>query len=368
MPNKHIDERFMAVAIRLAQRHIGLTAENPSVGAIIVKNDIIVGRGVTAKSGRPHAEVIALAEAGEAAKGATAYVTLEPCSHYGKTPPCADALIKAGIIRVVIAIKDPDNRVAGRGIEILKQAGICVVCGILASEAFKTLSAYLIGKQLNRPEVTLKMAISADKAIGRKGQGIVKISNEISHFRSHIMRAENQAILVGIGTVLDDDPDLTCRLTGLEDRSPIRIILDSQLQIPLDSKLVLSVKKAPLWVISTSITDIAKRDILLKAGVIIIEMPLQNNYFSISELLNLLFVRGIKSILVEGGAKTALLFLKSGYVDRLILFQSQIVMGKHNIPAPNFLDFLNDFRLLQSCYYCHDYYQEWRRKTSCLLV
>ncbi len=257
------DERFMAAAIRLAERHVGLTGENPSVGALIVRNDddvgaFIVGYGVTAIDGRPHAEVQALRMAGSLAYGATAYVTLEPCSHYGKTSPCVNALIDSGISRVVIALTDLDKRVNGRGIALLRTAGIEVVEGILAKEAFEALCTHWCIKKMQRCSVTFKMAISADNGVGKKGQGGIKISGMMSHNHTHILRAQNNAILVGLGTILADDPQLNCRLPGMEGRSPIRIVLDVDLSIPLDAKVVQTATKIPTWVICDR--NLAKKD------------------------------------------------------------------------------------------------------------
>ncbi|MCR4268122.1 bifunctional diaminohydroxyphosphoribosylaminopyrimidine deaminase/5-amino-6-(5-phosphoribosylamino)uracil reductase RibD, partial [Nitratireductor sp. ZSWI3] len=236
-----VDRRFMAAAIRLSRRHLGLTGTNPSVATLIVRDDgagpRIVGRGVTAIGGRPHAETEALAEAGVAARGATAYVTLEPCAHHGRTPPCANALAVAGVARVVGAAADPDPRVSGKGYAILRDAGIEVVEGVLAEEAADLMRGYLTRSEKKRPEVTLKLAISADGMIGRQGQGQVAITGEVSRRQVHMMRAESDAILVGIGTALADGPALTCRLPGLERRSPLRIVLDRDLRLPPTSTL-----------------------------------------------------------------------------------------------------------------------------------
>ena len=237
-----IDRRFMAAAIRLSRSHEGLTSTNPSVATLIVRDDgagpVIVGRGVTAIGGRPHAEPQALDEAGALARGATAYVTLEPCAHHGRTPPCANALVAAGVARVVGAASDPDPRVSGKGYAILRAAGIAVVENVLADEAADLMAAYLIRSSKKRAEVTLKLALSRDGMIGRKGAGQVAITGEIARRQVQLMRARSDAILVGIGTALADDPLLTVRLPGLEARSPARIVLDRQCRLPLSSKLV----------------------------------------------------------------------------------------------------------------------------------
>lgn len=244
------DERFMAAALRLARRNLGLTSTNPSVGCIIVNKGTIVGRAVTAPGGRPHAETQALAEAGEKARGATAYVALEPCSHHGKTPPCADALIASGVGRVVVSILDPDERVAGRGVVMLRGAGIDVDIGTLHEEGGRVLEAYLMRQRKKRPHVTLKLAVSADGMIGRRGEGQVRISGAVSRAQVQVLRAETDAILVGIGTAIADDPELTVRMPGLEERSPVRIVLDRRLDLPLESKLVRTARDVPLIVVT----------------------------------------------------------------------------------------------------------------------
>ena len=244
------DERFMAAAIRLSRHHTGQTSTNPSVGCIIVKDGVILASAVTAIGGRPHAETQALALAGEAARGATAYVTLEPCSHYGKTPPCANALVAAGVARVVVCLHDPDPRVSGRGLSILREAGITVDTGVLEEEGRKALRAYLMRQIKARPYVTLKLAVSGDGMIGRTGSGQVAITGPVSRAQVHVLRAEMDAILVGIGTAIADDPELTVRLPGLEDRSPIRIVLDRHLRLPLSSKLVKTARDVPVIVVA----------------------------------------------------------------------------------------------------------------------
>jgi diaminohydroxyphosphoribosylaminopyrimidine deaminase / 5-amino-6-(5-phosphoribosylamino)uracil reductase len=242
------DERFMAAAIRLSRHHTGQTSTNPSVGCLIVKDGVVLSSAVTAVGGRPHAETQALALAGEAARGATAYVTLEPCSHYGRTPPCANALVAAGIARVVVCLNDPDPRVSGRGLSILRDAGITVDTGVLEDEGRKALRGYLMRQTKARPHVTLKLAVSKDGMIGRQGAGQVAITGPLSRAQVHVLRAEMDAILVGIGTAIADDPELNVRLPGLEDRSPIRIVLDRHLRLPLTSKLVKTARDVPVIV------------------------------------------------------------------------------------------------------------------------
>ena len=333
------DERFMAEAIRLSLTHLGLTSTNPSVGCLIVREGVVIGRGVTALGGRPHAEPQALADAGKAARGATAYVTLEPCSHYGKTPPCAEALIAYGVGRVVISVTDPDQRVSGRGITMLREAGIEVDTGVLEQEGRRSLTGYLMRQTRNRPYVTLKLAVSADGMIGRTGKGQVRITGDLARAEVQMLRAKSDAILVGIGTAIADDPELTCRLPGLEDRSPLRIVIDEDLQLPLGSKLVKTARQYPVIAVAghqspfddnTDSAFIGRRAALDAAGVEV----LQSNSGEPGELLEALGTRGISSLLVEGGAKTARRFLDADLVDRILLFQGPADIGEGGIESP----------------------------------
>ena len=242
------DERFMARAIEVSLRHQGQTLTNPSVGCVLVKDGQIIAEAVTAIGGRPHAERQALELAGEAARGATAYVTLEPCSHWGKTPPCANALVEYGVARVVVAVDDPDERVSGRGYQILRDAGIVVETGLLRAEAQRALAGYLTRQVKKRPHVILKLAVSADGMIGRQGEGQIAITGPESRHAVHQLRARCDCILVGIRTAIADDPELTVRIAGLENRSPVRIVLDRQFELPLTSKLVRSAREVPVVV------------------------------------------------------------------------------------------------------------------------
>ncbi|NKN38076.1 bifunctional diaminohydroxyphosphoribosylaminopyrimidine deaminase/5-amino-6-(5-phosphoribosylamino)uracil reductase RibD [Agrobacterium sp. a22-2] len=328
------DRRYMAAAIRLSLTHLGQTSTNPSVGCIIVKDGRIVGRGVTALSGRPHAETQALADAGEQARGATAYVTLEPCSHHGRTPPCANALVEAGITRVVVAVTDPDPRVSGRGLKILEDSGIEVTTGVLEQPARRALAYYLSRQTKKRPYVILKLAVSADGMIGRAGAGQVRITGDQSRAAVQSLRAETDAILVGIGTALADDPELTVRIPGLESRSPVRIVLDRSLELSLTSRLVRTARDVPV-VIATSSARLARgthyderRTALQSEGVEVIEVG------SLTDLLMTLALRGVSSLLVEGGAGVASAFLDAGLVDRILLFQGPGKIGTDGIASP----------------------------------
>jgi diaminohydroxyphosphoribosylaminopyrimidine deaminase/5-amino-6-(5-phosphoribosylamino)uracil reductase len=354
------DRRFMAAAIRLSRSHLGLTSTNPSVGTLIVSDGVIIGRGVTALGGRPHAETQALAEAGKAARGATAYVTLEPCAHHGRTPPCANALVTAGIARVVGAAADPDDRVSGRGYAILREAGIEVIEGVMAAEAADLMAGYLIRSSKKRPEVTLKLAVSADGMIGRKGAGQIGVTGGISRAQVHLMRAQADAILVGVGTVEADDPELNCRLPGLEDRSPLRIVIDPQARLPMMSKLALSARSMPLFVAAGPDAKPVRRSSLEMLGVTFLATEMHEGRIALPELLEDLAGKGITTVLVEGGAATARAFLDDGMVDRIALFQGSNPIGEGGVASPLTFDNVPEgFRLVRDARYGLDQYREW---------
>lgn len=365
MTQSEDDHRFMRAAIRLSTQHLGLTFTNPSVGALVVQkiknSSVIVGRGVTAPGGRPHAEKIALSEAGSAARGATAYVTLEPCSHYGQTPPCALALIEAKIARVVIALQDPDQRVSGQGIKLLRDAGIEVIIGVEEFYARTTLNGYLTFKTMMRPEITVKMALSQDNGIGKFCRGAVKITNQTSHNQVHILRAQTDAIMVGINTVLADDPLLTCRLPGLEHRSPIRIVIDPALRLPVGSRLVSSATKAPLWVFTHVQFDSDKKQLLEQKHVLVLPLPMLNEKVDLLSLAKQLRTRNITTLLVEGGAKTVEYLIAQNLVDRLQIFSSGHAIGEFKVNAPQFESLKQCYVHLRHENLDGDMYDEWMR-------
>jgi len=335
------DRRLMMAAIAYARRNLGRTWPNPSVGALVVRFDggvpRVVGRGVTVAGGRgkPHAERQALAEAGELARGATLYVTLEPCSHYGTTPPCVEAIIAAGIARVVTAEADPDSRVAGRGHAILDEAGISVTAGVLADAAERGLAGHFTRMRRGRPFVTCKLAVSADDQIGRADEGRVAITGADAHGRVHVMRAEHDAILVGIRTALADDPDLTVRLPGMQDRSPVRIIFDSRARLPLDSRLVATAREVPVWLVATESAPRHRIEGLRGAGVDMLIVPAgADGRLDPHHALATIAWKGITSILLEGGATLAGEFLARDLVDELALFRSNRHIGADGVAAP----------------------------------
>lgn len=319
----------MGAALGLARRGLGRTWPNPSVGCVIVgADDRVVGRGHTQPGGRPHAEVEALAQAGEKARGATAYVTLEPCAHHGKTPPCADALVAAGIKRCVIATGDPDPRVAGGGTAILKAAGIEILEGVLEEEARELNAGFFARIELGRPLVTLKLATSLDGKIATLAGESKWITGPAVRGLGHQLRASHDAILVGSGTALADDPELTCRLPGLEDRSPIRIVLDSRLRLPLDSKLATDQSRHPTWLVTGADHASAKLAPYREAGLTLLQLPTgTSGRIDLPAVLATLGERGLTRLLVEGGANLATSLLAADLVDRLAWFQAPMVIG-----------------------------------------
>ncbi|WP_150523472.1 bifunctional diaminohydroxyphosphoribosylaminopyrimidine deaminase/5-amino-6-(5-phosphoribosylamino)uracil reductase RibD [Roseibium sediminis] len=338
-----LDLRFMAAVERYARRGLGEVWPNPPVGALVVSRneagaEIVVGRGRTSKPGGPHAEVHALRMAGEQAKGATCYVTLEPCSHYGRTPPCAVALVEAGVKRVVIGMRDPNPRVAGRGIKMLEEAGLEVTVGVHEAACQELYSGFTMRITRHRPKVLLKIAVSKDGFIGREGAGQVLISNPLSMRHVHGFRSTYDAIMVGIGTALADDPMLNCRLPGMAGRSPVRVIIDSKARLPLNSKLVQSVAEVPVWVICANTAPAARVDALAKAGVHVIRVPVGNEGIEPSVIVSALSTRGITRLMVEGGARIATAFLKAELIDDMCIVTGDVEVGEGGIPVLNGLN------------------------------
>lgn len=321
-----LDRRFMAAAIRLARRNLGATGPNPSVGAICVATTedgpVVVGRGVTAPGGRPHAEPQALAQAGCRARGSTLYVTLEPCSHWGKSPPCADAIIAAGVARVVVALDDPDPRVSGAGYDKLRAAGIVVVRGVSAAEARDGLAGFLSRVERKRPRVLLKLAVSADGHVGRRGVANFPITGPAARARAQLMRVEADAIAVGIGTATIDDPALTVRLEGLERRSPIRVVFDARLALSPTSRLVGGAREVPTLVVTAEDVHPTLGVELTALGVRILPVAGRDGRIDLAAALRALASEGVNTLMLEGGAALAEAFLATDLVDRLALFRS----------------------------------------------
>ena len=296
----------MDVALRLGRRALGTTAENPNVGCVIVKDGRLLGVGWTQPGGRPHAETEALGMAGNKARGATAYVTLEPCAHHGKTGPCAEALVSAGIARVVTAIEDPDPRVSGGGHAILARAGVAFESGLGADEARRDMAGFLTRITKKRPQVILKMAFSADGKIAAGAGQRTAISGEEARAYVHMLRAQSNAILVGMGTVRADDPELTCRLPGLRNRSPQPFVMSRHGNLP-------------------PISHLAKRGAEVLRG-------------SVQQVLEDLALRGINRLMVEGGARVARSFLEAGLVDEFHLIRSAVTLGPDGVDGLAGLD------------------------------
>ena len=325
------DARYMALAFTLGRRGLGNTWPNPAVGAVIVKDGVILGRGWTQPGGRPHAEVEALRQAKKAAQGATMYVTLEPCSHQGKTPPCADALIKAGIARVVSALEDPNPEVAGKGHARLREKGITVDVGLGAEEARRVHAGHIMRVTNGRPFVTLKLAVSADGKAGLAGRKPAAITGDAAWVRVFQMRAAHDAILVGIGTVLSDNPQLTCRLPGMFERSPVRVVLDATLKLPLATSVVATVRDTPTWVFTSSKPSAIAEEILQQKGCKVFRVGDVDGQLDLAEVLKVLAEQGITRLMVEGGPKIAGAIAAAGLVDELALLHGEKNIGADGI-------------------------------------
>lgn len=330
---KALDRRFMQLALALGRRGLGRTAPNPAVGAVIVKDGIVVGRGWTQPGGRPHAEPEALARAGEAARGATLYVTLEPCSHVGKSPPCADAIIAAGIARVVSAIEDPNPQVAGQGHAKLRAAGIVVDVGTCADEAARDHAGHFRRVRDGRPHVILKLAVSPDDKIGAAGGKPVAITGEATRARVHLLRAQCDAVMIGIGTARADDPLLTCRLPGMAKRSPVRIVLDRALRLPGDGQLVHSAREVPLWVMTSDTAEAPAAAKLGAAGVQVLRVKTSEHGLDLADALRTLSDKGITRLMVEGGAQVAASLVEAGLVDEVWLLRGPNEIGAEGVAA-----------------------------------
>jgi len=329
----NIDLGHMKAALGLARRGLGLVWPNPAVGCVLVKDGRVVGRGHTAAGGRPHAETQALAQAGEQARGATAYVTLEPCSHHGKTGPCAEALIQAGIARCLVAVDDPDPRVSGRGLEMLRKAGVHVELGLCRQEAAELNAGFFSRITQGRPLVTLKSAGSLDGRIATHSGESKWITGPEARAAGHLLRAEADAIMVGSTTAITDNPDLTCRLAGLEGRSPVRVVVDSRLRLPLTSKLVATAKQVPTWLVTVAGNDPERLLAYEGCGVEIIEVPAGEEGVNLPAVLKALGERGLTRLLVEGGAHLSAALLHHDLVDRIAWFRAPLLIGGDGLAA-----------------------------------
>jgi diaminohydroxyphosphoribosylaminopyrimidine deaminase/5-amino-6-(5-phosphoribosylamino)uracil reductase len=329
------DLRFMDAALALGRRGLGGTAPNPSVGALVVKNGIILGRGWTAQGGRPHGEPLALAQAGTAAKGATIYVTLEPCSHHGQTPPCCEAIVAAGIRRVVYAVGDPNPDVAGRGASYCRDHGLEVVSGVGEAAARREHLGHILRMTERRPAITLKFAETADGFVaGGAHDRRLSITGVAANGMVHIMRAMHDAIMVGSGTALADDPLMTVRLPGVQAK-PLRVVLDGGLRVPLPSRLIQTASDAPILIL-TRAENLEARGAAYRAieGLEIAAAPVnQSGALDLRAALRLLADRGITRIFSEGGPTVGSALIAEGFADEVILFQAQKPLGREGVPT-----------------------------------
>ncbi len=333
-PTDGDDRRYMDATLALAQRGLGAVWPNPAVGCVLVRDGMVVGRGWTQPGGRPHAETEALDRAGEQARGATAYVSLEPCNHHGKTPPCTEALIAAGVSRCVIACEDPDPRVSGSGLARLRAAGLAVTIGVGAVEARALNRGFFLRLGHNRPLVTLKLATSLDGRVATHRGLSQWITGETARAWGHGLRARHDAIMVGYGTAQTDDPELTCRLPGLAARSPVRVVADSRLQLPLTSRLVSSARQVPLWLCCRPDADHARAQVFAQCGALLLRVaPDQSGTIDVALALASLAKQGITRILVEGGSRLAGSLLRARLVDRLEWFRAPHLIGGDGIAA-----------------------------------
>jgi len=328
------DRAHMRAALTLACRGLGRVAPNPAVGCVVVKDGRVVGRGWTQAGGRPHAETEALERAGDRAGGATAYVTLEPCAHHGRTPPCAEALIEAGIARCVVALGDPDERVAGRGLARLRGAGVEVLEGVLADAAAEVNAGFLMRLRTGRPLVTLKLATTLDGRIATKSGESRWITGEVARAHGHLLRAQHDAVMVGGGTALADDPRLDVRLPGLDDRAPLRVVLDGGLRLPATHDLAARARSQPTVVFTRAGPPGSRRLALEEAGVEVVETAADDEgRLLAAEVLQGLGGRGVTRLLVEGGGRLAASLCRDDLVDRLVWFRAPGVIGADGVAA-----------------------------------
>jgi diaminohydroxyphosphoribosylaminopyrimidine deaminase / 5-amino-6-(5-phosphoribosylamino)uracil reductase len=337
--DRRFDLEVMRAALALARRGLGTVWPNPAVGCVIVNDGRVVGRGWTQPGGRPHGETEALRRAGEAARGAIAHVSLEPCCHWGQTPPCVDALITAGVRRVVVALEDPDPRVAGEGLRRLRRAGLDVEVGRCAEEAAEVNAGFLSRLRLGRPLVTFKFATSLDGRIAIASGESQWITGPPARERAHALRASHDAIMVGTGTVVADDPQLTCRLPGLDHRSPVRVVIDRHLRIPPAARIIADARRVPTWVLTFRSADPRRRARFLANRVTLIDVDDDGEgQIDLAAALRALGARGITRLLVEGGARLAAAFFRARLIDRVVWVHAPLVIGGEGIPAIAGLD------------------------------
>lgn len=328
------DKYYMQMALELAAKARGRTSPNPMVGAILVKDSKVIGQGFHAKAGSAHAEVVALANAGEKARGATIYVTLEPCCHYGRTGPCTEALIKAGVKRVVVAMTDPNPLVAGKGLAILKNAGVDVKAGVLEEEAIQLNEVFLKYITTKKPFVVLKAATSLDGKIATAAGESKWITGELAREHGHRLRDSYDAILVGVDTVLADDPSLTARLPEGRGKDPIRIIVDSTARTPTAAKVLIQESAAHTVIATTEAAPVERRASLMAAGAEVIVVPGGGARVDLKKLMEILGNKQITSVLIEGGGRVNGSALAAGIVDKVAWFMAPKIIGGDAAPGP----------------------------------
>ncbi len=328
------DRRWMARCLHLARRSLGHSWPNPAVGCVLVRNGRFLASGRTAPGGRPHAEAEALAAIDAEARGATAYVSLEPCAHHGETPPCADALAEAGISRCVVSLLDPDPRVSGRGVESLRNCGIRVETGLLADAAQELLAGHANRMRQRRPWLTLKIAATLDGAVGGAGRRRIGITGERSRALVETLRFEHDAVLTGIGTALADNPLLIPRNRGLARRAPVRILLDSRLRLPTDSQLVRTSGQVPLWVVHGPAATQENRRALETRGVHLLESVSQGGgRLDLGRAMSRLAERGMTRVLAEAGPTLTSALLSDGIADEVVWLAAGQLLGQSGLAA-----------------------------------
>ncbi|MEM8571612.1 MAG: bifunctional diaminohydroxyphosphoribosylaminopyrimidine deaminase/5-amino-6-(5-phosphoribosylamino)uracil reductase RibD [Pseudomonadota bacterium] len=368
MSSRPEDAGWMNAALGLAQRSLGRVWPNPAVGCIIVRDGRVVGRGHTAKGGRPHAETLALENAGEAARGATAYVTLEPCAHTGQTPPCAENLIEAGIQRAVIAIEDPDPRVNGRGLARLREGGIEVDVGCLAREAVALNRGFLTRITSGRPALTLKLAASLDGRIATSSGESRWITGPRARAEVHLMRAQSDAVLVGAGTVRSDNPRLDVRDLGIKDANPIRVVVTGGLNLARDSHLGDTATDTPLWLCHHAEAETRRIQAWSEKGAKLIEIPFQaDGQLDLSAMFQRLGDNGLTRVFCEGGGRLSAALLAADMVDEIVLYSAGMTLGDDGTASVGHvgveaLQMAPRFRLLDVARVGPDVRSRWHRR------
>jgi len=359
------DTRFMTMALALGRRGMGHCAPNPAVGCVIVRQGRIVGRGWTSPGGRPHAETQALARAGDAARGATAYVTLEPCAHHGRTPPCADALVAAGVARVVAPFEDTDARVSGRGFKRLREAGIEVTTGVMVDEAARDLAGFLLRNEIGRPLVTLKLASSLDGRIATATGHSQWITGAEARRMVHALRARHDAVMVGAGTARADDPMLTVREMGAA-RQPVRVVVSRRLDVPLMSALARSAGTVPVWLCHGPDVDDSIAAAWRGLGARLFPCDVTAGQVDPASVLQALGRAGITRVFCEGGGSLAASLLGAGLVDEFVGFTAGLAIGAEGLPGIGALglarlDEAGRFTLAETRAVGGDVMHHWRR-------